>query len=27
MGVQLGQISFTNGFIIAVIWCSLSRTL
>ncbi|EPS8934800.1 DUF645 family protein [Vibrio cholerae] len=27
MDVQLGQLSFTKGYIIAVIWLSLSRTL
>ncbi|MEB5541412.1 DUF645 family protein [Vibrio cholerae] len=27
LDVQLGQLSFTKGSIIAVIWFSLSRTL
>ncbi|EGQ8494453.1 DUF645 family protein [Vibrio cholerae] len=27
MGVQRGQLSFTKGCIIAVLWFSLSRTL
>ncbi|HDY8002423.1 TPA: DUF645 family protein [Vibrio vulnificus] len=27
LGVQRGQLSFTKGCIVAVIWFSLSRTL